>query len=283
MEEIIAALRISTPFLLAALGELIIERSGVLNLGIEGVMTLGAFSAFITAYFTGNPLLGFLVSCAIGAAIGLLTHILLVDLGTNQHVTGLGITLLLTSLSYFLYRTIFSAPTAQPMVRGGNPTTITALAFFLYAIAYLVQRTKIGLILKACGDNAKALDRMGHDPFLVRKVALVLGNLLIGLGGSFLSIAQYNSFLFNIVGGRGWISLALVSMGGWNPLRTLVFGLTFGFLEMLQIRAQIWFNQLLFLYPLFLMIPYVATILLLCLTHRSSRSPRELLRPYKRE
>ncbi|RLG48897.1 MAG: hypothetical protein DRN90_02950 [Thermoproteota archaeon] len=90
MEDIIAALRISTTFLLAALGELMIERSGVLNLGIEGVMTLGAFSAFITAYFTGNPLLGFLVSCAIGAAIGLLTYILLVDLGTKPacHLLG---------------------------------------------------------------------------------------------------------------------------------------------------------------------------------------------------
>jgi len=246
-------------------------------------MTLGAFSAFITAYFTGNPLLGFLVSCAIGAAIGLLTYILLVDLGTNQHVTGLGITLLLTSLSYFLYRTIFSAPTAQPTVKGGNPAVLTALAFLLYALAFLIQRTRIGLIHKACGDNAKALDRMGHDPFFVRKVALVLGNSLISLGGSFLSIVQYSSFLFNIVGGRGWISLALVSIGGWDPLRTLVFGLTFGSLEMLQIRAQIWFHRLLYIYPLFLMIPYVATILLLCITHKSSRAPKELLRPYKRE
>ncbi len=283
MEEIAAALRISTPFLLAALGELIIEKSGVLNLGIEGVMTIGAFSAFLTAYITGSPLLGFVVSCAVGAAVGFLAYLLLVDLGTNQHVTGLGITLFLTSLSYFLYRAIFSAPTAQPTVKGGNSIILTALAFLLYAVLFLIQRTKAGLVLKACGDNATALDRMGYDPFLVRNLALVLGNSLIGLGGSFLSIAQYNSFLFNIVGGRGWISLALVSMGGWDPLKTLFFCLTFGSLEMLQIRAQIWFPKLLYLYPLFLMIPYMATILLLCLTPKSSRAPRELLKPYKRE
>ncbi|RLG44973.1 MAG: hypothetical protein DRN90_02945 [Thermoproteota archaeon] len=112
----------------------------------------------------------------------------MLTLGQNRHVTCLGITLLLTSLSYFLYRTIFSAPTAQPTVKGGNPAVLTALAFLLFALAFLIQRTRIGLIHEACGDNAKALDRMGHDPFFVRKVALVLGNSLILLGGSFLSI-----------------------------------------------------------------------------------------------
>lgn len=284
MEEVITVLRISTPFLLASLGELIIERSGVLNLGIEGVMTLGALTAFLIMYSTGNSILSFLFSTIIGGLIGYVLYLLLVRLGTSQHVTGLGFTLFLVSFSYFLYRIIFISPTTQPLVERVKSMYLVVFTFILYAtFGYIFHRTNIGLVMRAVGDNAKSVDRMGYDPIMIRKIALIVGNILISLGGSYLSIAQYNSFLFNIVGGRGWISLALVSMGNWEPLRILIFGLIFGFIDMLQIRIQIWFPQLLFFYPLFLMLPYLVTILLLCIATRTAKVPKEILKVYRRE
>jgi len=300
---IAASLRIATPFMFGSLGEMLIERSGVLNLGIEGIMVLGAMSGFMATYVTGNLWLGVLVAAMAGASAGIILAFLMVTLGVSQHVSGIGMTIGLTGVSYFVYRLMFGSPATLPTVTPFQPLDLEPLpeipivgAFFqqhhltyivmalLILVWYLFKRTTIGLSIRMVGNNAAAADAAGINVFLVRYVVLTVGCALIAVGGSFLSIAQFNGFTFDIVAGRGWIALALVTMGNWMPARCLFFSIFFGAVDAGQVRLQaLQSGAFRIPHQYFLLLPYLLTLIFLIVAARRANYPREMLKPYRRE
>jgi general nucleoside transport system permease protein len=297
-----AMIRISTPLLLATLGELYSERSGVLNLGIEGIMLLGAMVGFTAAYFTGSLWLGVLAALLTGAVAGLLMSFLTVVLGVSQHVAGIGTTLLATGLAFFFYRLIFGQPGSPPNIVPFQPTPIPLLAdipflgpmlfsqspltyIALLAVpvtAYLLYRTPWGLDLRTVGENPRAADAAGVSVWGMRTQALVIGGALMAMGGAFLTISQFNAFTFGVVSGRGWVAVALVVFGMWSPWRCAAGALLFAALEALQLRLQA-HNVLNLPYQVFLMLPFVMTIVAMALVSRNARAPAALLVPFRKE
>lgn len=297
-----ALVRISTPLLLATIGELYNERAGVLNLGIEGIMLLGAMAGFTVAYHTGSLWLGVLAALLTGAAAGLVMALLTVVLGVSQHVSGIGMTLLATGLAFYLYRLIFGQPTVPPNIVAFaatpipilsdipfvgaivfNQTPITYIALLAVpATAWLLYRTPWGLDLRTVGENPRAAEAAGVGVYGMRTQALVLGGALMALGGAYLTIAQFNAFTFGVVSGRGWVSIALVVFGQWKPWRCAAGAFLFAFLEALQLRLQAT-NTLHLPYELFLMLPFVMTIVAMALVSRNAVAPASLLIPFRKE
>jgi general nucleoside transport system permease protein len=297
-----AMIRISTPLLLATLGELYSERSGVLNLGIEGIMLLGAMVGFSAAYFTGSLWLGVLAALLTGAIAGLLMSFLTVVLGVSQHVAGIGTTLLATGLAFFFYRLIFGQPSSPPNIVAFRPTPIpllsdipflgpmvfnqtpmTYIALFAVPVtAWLLYRTPWGLDLRTVGENPRAADAAGVSVWGMRTQALVIGGALMGMAGAFLTIAQFNAFTFGVVSGRGWVAVALVVFGMWSPWRCAAGAFLFAALEALQLRLQA-HNVLNLPYQVFLMLPFVMTIVAMALVSRNARAPAALLVPFRKE
>ncbi|MEF2073014.1 ABC transporter permease [Consotaella sp. CSK11QG-6] len=297
-----ALIRISTPLLLATLGELYCERSGVLNLGIEGTMLLGAMAGFTGAYFTGSLWLGVAAALAVGMVAGLLMTFLAVVLGVSQHVSGIGTTLLTTGLAFYLYRLIFGQPASPPNVVPFQPLAIPGLSdmpvvgpilfaqspltylalLAVPATAWLLYRTPWGLDLRTVGENPRAADAAGVSVWGMRTQALIIGSGLMGIAGAFLSISQFNAFTFGVVSGRGWVAIALVVFGLWSPWRCAAGALLFAALEALQLRLQA--NNVLHLpYQVFLMLPFVMTIVAMALVSRNARAPAALLVPFRKE
>ena len=247
----VAVLRIATPLILGTLGVLLCERAGVLNLGIEGMMVAGAFTGWLAVY-SGAPLwLGVGVAALTGALFGLLHAWLTVGLALSQHVSGLGITLLATALSYYGYRVSFPKVTTPPTITPfgamdwlGLPvlaqqTPLTLLALLLVPlIAYVLYRTPIGLAVRMVGENPQAAEGQGVSVAAVRSGAIVAGSALMGVAGSFLTLSAFNAFFFNMVNGRGWICVALVVFASWRPGKALLGALLFAFFDALQLRLQ---------------------------------------------
>jgi general nucleoside transport system permease protein len=297
-----AMIRISTPLLLATLGELYSERSGVINLGIEGIMLLGAMIGFSAAYFTGSLWLGVLAALLTGAIAGLLMSFLTVVLGVSQHVAGIGTTLLATGLAFFFYRLIFGQPSSPPNIVAFQPapvpllsdvpflgptifnqTPMTYIALLAVPVtAWLLYRTPWGLDLRTVGENPRAADAAGVSVWGMRTQALVIGGALMGMAGAFLTIAQFNAFTFGVVSGRGWVAVALVVFGMWSPWRCAAGALLFAALEALQLRLQA-HNVLNLPYQVFLMLPFVMTIVAMALVSRNARAPAALLVPFRKE
>lgn len=298
VDIIAATLRIATPLIFATLGELFCERAGILNLGIEGTMFFGAFSGFAAASLTGSLWLGVLTALVGGMLSGWLMSLFSVRLGVNQHVSGLGITLLMTALSLFGFRVIFGesrvlpsiTPFKQLSIFTNSPVlseifsqyTLTYIAIALIPIVWwVVFRTNFGLNLRSVGDNPEATDAAGINVYTLRTIALVIGGALMGVGGAFLSVAQLGSFTFGIVAGRGWVCIALIIFANWQPMRVLWGALLFGSVQALQSRLQLTGIKL--PYELFLALPYIVTIIALTLAGRNASYPAALLKPYKRE
>jgi simple sugar transport system permease protein len=298
VDIIAATLRIATPLIFATLGELFCERAGILNLGLEGTMFFGAFSGFTAASLSGSLWLGILTALVGGMLSGWLMSLFSVRLGVNQHVSGLGITLLMTALSLFGFRVIFGesrvlpsiTPFKQLSIFPNNPVlgeifsqyTLTYIAIALIPIVWwVVFRTNFGLNLRSVGDNPEATDAAGINVYTLRTIALVIGGALMGVGGAFLSVAQLGSFTFGIVAGRGWVCIALIIFANWQPMRVLWGALLFGSVQALQSRLQLTGMKL--PYELFLALPYIVTIIALTLAGRNASYPAALLKPYKRE
>ncbi len=287
----LAALRIATPLIFGTLGELICERAGVLNLGIEGIMVAGAFSGWLAVYL-GAPLWGgILVAMAVGAAFGLLHGVLTVPLGLSQHVAGIGVTLLGTSLSYYFYRMVFPTVTEPPRIMPFQPldlpgllaqTPMTYLAFILVALtAYVLYRTPLGLAVRMVGENPAAVEAQGIDVTRLRIGAVMVGSSLMALGGAFLTLSAFNAFYFNMINGRGWICIALVVFASWRPGKALLGAVLFAAFDAFQLRLQ----QLIggaVPYQIFLMAPYVLSILALIVMSRRAGVPRALMIPYRK-
>ena len=290
----VAVLRIATPLILGTLGVLLCERAGVLNLGIEGIMVAGAFTGWL-AVFLGAPLwVGVAVAALTGAAFGLLHAFLTVVLALSQHVSGLGITLLATALSYYGYRVSFPKVTTPPTITPfaamdwlGIPilaqqTPLTLLALLLVPlIGYTLYRTPVGLALRMVGENPQAAEGQGVSVAAVRTGAIVAGSALMGVAGSFLTLSAFNAFFFNMINGRGWICVALVVFASWRPGKALLGALLFAFFDALQLRLQQSGGAML-PYQMYLMLPYVLSIVALVLVARKASYPQALMRPYRK-
>lgn len=294
----IAVLRIATPLILGTLGALVCERAGVLNLGIEGIMVAGAFGGWL-AVFMGAPLwIGVLAAAGVGAVFGLLHSLLTVQLALSQHVTGLGITLLASSLSYYAYRVAFPKVDTPPTIEAFGPlhwlpvpvlsglTALTVLAVALVAVVgWLLYRTHFGLAIRMVGENPSAAEAQGIPVLPVRTAAVVLGSMLMGVAGAFLTLAAFNAFFFNMVNGRGWICIALVVFASWRPGKALTGALLFAFFDALQLRLQQIEGGLFGLslpYQVYLMLPYLLSILALIVVARRADYPQALMRPFRR-
>ena len=290
----VAVLRIASPLILGTLGVLLCERAGVLNLGIEGIMVAGAFTGWL-AVFLGAPLwIGVAVAALTGAAFGLLHALLTVALALSQHVSGLGITLLATALSYYGYRVSFPKVTTPPTITSfaamdglGIPilaqqTPLTLLALALVpVVGYILYRTPVGLSLRMVGENPQAAEGQGVSVTAVRTGAIVAGSALMGVAGSFLTLSAFNAFFFNMINGRGWICVALVVFASWRPGKALLGALLFAFFDALQLRLQQSGDALL-PYQMYLMLPYVLSIVALVLVARRASYPQALMKPYRK-
>jgi ABC-type uncharacterized transport system permease subunit len=289
-----AVLRIATPLVFGTLGVLLCERAGVLNLGIEGIMVAGAFSGWLAVYL-GLPLWGGVAVAALtGMAFGALHAFLTVGLALSQHVSGLGITLLATSLSAYAYRVSFpkvnTPPTVKPfaaMEGLGIPilstqTPLTLLALVLVPlIGWLLYRTPAGLALRMVGENPQAAESQGISVLAARGGAVIAGSALMGVAGAFLTLSAFDAFFFNMVNGRGWICVALVVFASWRPGKALLGALLFAFFDALQLRLQQSESALL-PYQMYLMLPYALSILALVLVARKATYPQALMKPYRK-
>jgi simple sugar transport system permease protein len=238
-----SAFRMSTPYLLAAMGELFAEKSGVLNLSIEGMMLVGAFFSFITVFFTGNPWLGIAVALFTGGLTAFIFGVISISLGANQIVTGLAMNLLIMGLTTYLYRVIFGIAKAHtPFVKETFvPVKIPGLShipflgqvlFSQYLLVYVallavpilsvvLYRTRFGLSVIASGENPEAADTRGINVSRVRYLTTIFGGCMAGVAGSFLVIATMNEFTPHAISGRGWIGVVLVVFSKWMDRRCL--------------------------------------------------------------
>lgn len=295
---IAATLRVSTPLIFGTLGELFSERSGVLNLGIEGTMFLGAFVGFTVAALSGSLWLGFISAVLAGVVSGWLMGLLSVRLGVNQHVSGLGITLLWTGFSLFAFRLVFGEPTVPPSIDGFKQLALfsdspvfgpilsqhilTYMSLLLIPLTWwVINRTRFGLNVRAVGENPEAADAAGLNVYRIRTQALMIGSGLMAAGGAFLSLAQLGAFTYGIIAGRGWVCIALIIFANWRAVRVLWGALLFGGVASLQLRLQTLGFQL--PYELFLALPYLVTILALVIAGRNVSVPASLLKAYRRE
>lgn len=300
---IAAALALATPILLAALGELLAERAGVLNLGVEGTMLIGAVSGFGATQITGTVWLGIAAAFLCAAAFGALFAFLVVGLKLNQIVTGLAFTLLGGGLSAFFGKPfVGQAPVdVVPKVAFGPLADLPGIGKALFShdvlvyvallatalIALFITRTRPGLLLRALGDSPAVVDALGLPVTAMRYLYVIVGAAFAGLGGAYLSLAFTPSWIENMTGGRGWIAIALVIFATWRPWWILGGALLFGVVDALRFRAQVSGDAL--IDPHFLnMLPYIATLAVLALVSQSTLrrrlgAPASLGTAYERE
>lgn len=298
-----ATIRIATPLLFAALGELITERAGILNLGVEGTMLMAAFAAFVGAYATGSAVAGVLVAMLAGAMMSFLMVFMAATLKVEQVVTGLALNLLAAGMSLYLYKAFFAGdgttfPTVDVMQTVPIPLLseipwigpifftqkiLTYLAFLMVpAVWFFLYRTKYGLEIRCLGENPKVIDTKGMSVTLRQYGAVIMGGMLIGLGGAFVTIGSVARFVPEITNGRGWLALVIVIAANWRPMGILVATLVFAFLDAFQLQSQGIGVDL--PYQIFLALPYVMAIVLMIFKSRLGKSeePARLAVPYFR-
>ncbi|MFT6558488.1 MULTISPECIES: ABC transporter permease [Sneathiella] len=296
-----ATVRMATPLIFGTLGELICERAGVLNLGIEGIMTTGAMVAWMWVYQGGDLWTAVLVAAAFGMLFGYLHSIFSVYMGLSQHVTGIGITLLSTSLSYYSFRMLLPGVTTPPKIEPFqswavpflsdipvigeaffNQSPLTYLAFIMVGVvAYGLYRTPVGLAVRMVGENPMAVEVQGIDVYRVRTAAVMVGSGFMAVGGAFLTISVFDAFYFDMINGRGWICVALVIFASWRPGKALLGAVLFAAFDAIQIRVQQ--SSASFIpYQFYLMMPYVFSILALIVMSRKAAYPKALLVPFRR-
>ncbi len=295
-----AAVLAGTPVLFATLGEIFAERSGVLNLGVEGMMLVGALAGFVFTHRTGNPWFGAAAAAAVGAGFGAIHAILSVTLRANQVASGLALTIFGTGLSAFLGRGYVGMPgtgfqavslplLGQLPIIGPVLFQQDALVYLSYlavpAAWYTLYHTRWGLQIRAVGEAPEAADAMGVNVARLRFTCVVLGGSLAGLGGTFLSTAYTSMWIENMTAGRGWIAVALVIFATWDPLRAALGAYLFGGVNALQLHLQATGTSL----PtyLLLMAPYAFTIVVLVIASQGTArkrlgAPAALSIPYSR-
>jgi len=280
-------LTMATPLALAALGENIVQKSGVINVGMEGMMLGGAFGATLFTLASGSPVLGVLAGAGVGAAVGLTFAGIAIRLAANQIVVGIAINLLAQGVTGTLYQNLFGRREAGLTTASlphvlGDQTILFVLALLMGpAIWYWLTHTRAGLELRACGEHTGAADSAGLNVFRIRTAALVFGGAMAGIAGASLSVGSSNTFVPEMTAGRGFIALAIVTSGRWRPLGCMAAAAIFGFADALQYRGQ----SLGLHVPndLLLAAPYLATLLILGFGYRGPGSPAALGQPYRRQ
>ena len=298
----VATVKIATPLLIAATGELVAESSGILNLSLEGTMTMGAFTGFLVANETGSLWLGLVGAAAGGAALGLLMALMTATVKVNQVVAGLALNILGLGGAFFWYRSVYDegGAVALPTVDRFETAAVPLLAnipavgeilfdqhwltYFGIAMApvtfIFLHRTKYGLELRSIGHNPEACDMRGVGIVSRQYAAVVYGGVMAGVGGAFLSLSEAGQFFPDIIAGRGWIALAIVIFGNWRASWILAGSLLFGFLEATQLALQA--SDVDLPYQLLLALPFMLTIAALVFNRSRSRVPLALTIPYHR-
>ena len=288
---------LATPFLYAALGETFTQTSGVVNLGVDGIMLLSAFAAFFVSLSTGSLWLGLLAAVLVGLAMGFLMSIVSVTLKAEQGVSGIGLYMFGLGLSSLLFKVLIGT---VKTVEGFKPIAIPLLsdipfigpilfrndiltygAFLLVPASWWVlEKTNLGLKIKAVGQNPAAADSVGISVSKVRYLSVCVGAVLAGMAGASLSIAQLNLFQDNLTAGQGFIAVALVYFGGWRPVGVLAGALLFSVANSFQLWVQVLGVKV----PssLAVMLPYILTILALTVTANRARQPAALNKPFER-
>jgi len=297
-QVIVLTLAAGTPLVFAALGELVVEKSGVLNLGVEGMMLVGAIASFVVAAKTGAPWLGVGAGALAAAAVSLIFAVIVLTLRANQVATGLALSLFGIGLSAFIGRPYMSVviegikPLAIPglttlpivgkLVFGHNPLVYVSIALFV-AVQVFLQRTRAGLVLRAVGESPQSAHAIGYPVIAIRYAAVLFGGACAGLAGAFLAIAYTPSWVEGMTAGRGWIALALVVFASWKAWRVMIGAYLFGSVTLAQFQAQAAGVDV--AAQLLAMLPYVATIVVLAIISRDAttirlNAPASLGRPY---
>jgi simple sugar transport system permease protein len=283
LSVIFIILTAATPLLFAALGELVVERSGVLNLGVEGMMVMGAVCGFGAALYTGNAWLGLLAAIAAGMAMSLLFGFLTLTLVSNQVATGLALTLLGLGLSGQIGEAFVGQPGVKlPSIAGIDPLIPLAVVLTA-AVSWFLFRTKWGLVVRAVGDSHASAHALGYNVIKVRYACVLFGGACSGIAGGYLSLVYTPQWIENMTSGRGWIALALVVFASWLPWRVLLGAYLFGTISILSFVVQTkgWGIPSQFLSSL----PYLVTIVVLVIISGNrmmmrKNTPASLGRPF---
>ena len=293
-----ADLRMAAPILIAALGLLMMEKSGIVNIGCEGMMLLGSFVGVFFARAFGTPWMGILFAGMSGMVLGLIYAAIVVSLGANQIVTGISINLIILGLTSTLNRVVFgvSGQTARapgfekaavpflsdiPILGSlfNLPGPVYLILLFVPVLSYFFKKTTVGLKIRAVGEYPHAADSAGINVFRVRYLSILAGGFLISAAGGFLSLGVLSLFTENMVSGRGYIAMAAVIFGNWNPWGVLLATLVFGMGEAVQIKLQTASSGI--PYQFLMMIPYLLTILALSGFVGRSNAPASSGKPFK--
>jgi simple sugar transport system permease protein len=251
----------ATPLLLAAIGELVTERSGVLNLGVEGMMVMGAVAGFGAAFYSGSPWIGLIAAILAGVLMSLLFGLLTLTLVSNQVATGLALTLLGLGLSGQIGEAFVGQPGVKVPSIGGFDPLIPSAILLTWAVAHVLFKTKAGLVIRAVGNSHSSAHALGYNVIGVRYLCVMFGGACAGLAGGYLSLAYTPQWIENMTSGRGWIALALVVFASWRPWRTVAGAYLFGAISILAFTVQ---TFALGIPSQFLsMLPYLVTILAL--------------------
>ena len=294
-----ATLRMATPLVYASLGGLFSERAGIVNIALEGMMLTGAFSGVLATYGTGNPWVGVIASILVGGLLGLLHWLLTVKFAGNQIVSGTGINLFALGFTAYMSQVVWGSRGASQSVQGlgtisvplladipivgeiiGKQTPLVYLALIVVVLSYIVLfKTPGGLRIRAVGETPAAADTAGVNVYKTKYLCLMVSGMLAGLGGAFLSLGHLSLFVFGMTGGRGFIALAAMILGGWTPFGALGASLLFGFADALQMRLQ---SVGVLPSQIVLIIPYVLTVLVLAGFVRK-RIPPSDYKPYVKD
>ena len=291
----------AAPLIIAALGELIIERSGILNVGIEGMMLVSAVVCFVAAFKTGSLVAGMAAGMLASGIMALMLAYYGITLGGSQITVGLGLYVLGIGLSSLIYRVVFGVRLSPPQVGTLAPIALPGLVeipvlgqilfrqnilvylgLALVPLVYLfLFKTPLGLRIRATGENPRAVDALGINVFGLRYGATVAGGLLIGLSGAYLPLVLTGTFTDNMTAGRGWIALMLVIFGRWVPHVALLGAFLFAYVEAFQFKVAM--GTKLVPPQFLLMLPYVFAIIVLVQIYRGAKAPKALTIPYDRE
>ena len=281
---IYSTIRLATPLVLAAFGGLFSERSGVINIALEGMMLAGAFTSATVTYYTGNPWLGLAAGVGAGVFLASIHAVACIDLEADQVVTGTAINILMLGVPTLIGGALFESTASTPQIPQSNliPNAPILIAFVLVPIVwYLLYRTPFGLRLRAVGENPEAADTAGISVRRVRYTGVLVSGALAAIAGAYLSIGQASLFTRNMTAGRGYIALAALIFGKWRPVQTMLACLLFGFADAASIQMQgvtpyvrVEYIQI---------IPYVLTMVVLAGFIGASRAPKALGLPYRKD
>lgn len=289
-----SAVEIMTPLLLVSSIELLVQRSGVINLAVEGTMLMGAFTAYMVTLYSNDPLLGLLLAMLIGAAFSGVYASLVIKIGLDQMVSGIAMSILALGITAYIYRLLIGPgkplqvvptlgrieiPYAESLPIFGellSQIPVSYVAIFMPIIVWgVLHRSRVGVLIRASGEDPERACRLGARVSRIRAYLLILEGVVAGLSGALLSIGYSGVYVDNMTAGRGYVAVALVILSSWSPIKLLPAVAIFSFIEATQLRLQA-SGAIPIPYQLALAMPYIATIAALAISGRSSRSPRSL-------